>query len=71
MAPIMHIRSEPFYHIIFEEWYWAPAHFYMEKNGSVTATKLETTNIFFLLLQRKILLQQPNVLLIELNILLL
>jgi len=41
---------------------------YMEKNGFVTATKLETTN-FFLLLQTKILLQQPNVLLIELNIL--
>jgi len=40
-----------------------------EKNGFVTATKLETMN--FLLLQPKILLQQPNVMLIELNILLL
>jgi len=42
-----------------------------EKNGFVTATKLGTTNDFFLLLQPKILLQQPNGLLIELNILLL
>ena len=41
-----------------------------KKNGFVTATKLGTTH-FFLLLQTKILLQQPNVLLIELNILLL
>jgi len=41
-----------------------------EKEGFVTATKLGTTNIF-LLLQPKILLQQPNVLSIELNILLL
>jgi len=40
------------------------------KNGFVTATKLGTTNEFFLL-HPKILLQQPNVLLIELNILLL
>jgi len=46
----------------------------MEKNGFVTATKLGTTNIF----RREhseaayfLLLQQPNVLLIELNILLL
>jgi len=39
------------------------------KNGFVMATKLGTTNIFFL--QPKTLLQQPNVLLIELNILLL
>jgi len=41
-----------------------------EKNGFVTPTKLGTTNNFFLLLHPKILLQQPNVLLIELNILL-
>ena len=42
------------------------------KNGFVTATKLGTANIiFFLFLQPKILLQQPNGLLIELNILLL
>jgi len=40
-----------------------------EKNGFVTATKLGTTNNFFSL-QPKIFLQQPNVLLIELNILL-
>jgi len=40
------------------------------KNGIVTATKSGTTNNF-LLLQPKISLQQPNVLLIELNILLL
>jgi len=39
------------------------------KNGFVTATKLGTTNEF-LLLQRKLLLQQPNFLLIEQNILL-
>jgi len=39
------------------------------KNGFVTATKLGTKNIFFLLLQPKILLQQPNVLLTELIIL--
>jgi len=44
---------------------------YTEKNDFATATKLGTTNIFFLLLQTKILLQRPNVLLIEqLNILL-
>ena len=41
-----------------------------EKNGFVTATKLGTTNNF-LLLKQQILLQQPNVLLVELNILLL
>ena len=41
-----------------------------EKNGFVTATELGTTK-FFLLLQSKILLQQPNVLLTELNIVLL
>jgi len=40
------------------------------KNGFVTATKLGTTNDF-LSLEPKILLQRPNVLLIELNILLL
>jgi len=40
------------------------------KNGFVTATKLWTTNNFFVA-ATKILLQQPNVLLIELNILLL
>jgi len=40
------------------------------KNGFVTATKLGTKNIF-LLLQPKILMQQPNVLVIELDILLL
>jgi len=44
---------------------------YTEKNGFVTATKLGTTNGFFVEAQPKILLQQPNVLLIELNILLL
>jgi len=42
---------------------------YTEKNGFGTATKLGTTNIFFVA-ETKILLQQPNVLLIELNILL-
>jgi len=40
-----------------------------KENGFVTATKLGTTNK--LMLQPKILLQQPSVLLIELNILLL
>jgi len=40
------------------------------KNGFVTATKLGTTNEFFVA-STKNLLQQPNVLLIELNILLL
>jgi len=40
------------------------------KKCFVTAKKLGTTNIFFLL-QQKISPQQPNVLLIELNILLL
>jgi len=43
---------------------------YTEQNGFVTATKLGTT-IKFLLLQQKILPQQPNVLSIEANILLL
>jgi len=43
----------------------------MEKNGFVTATKLGTTIQFFVVSTPKILLQQPNVLLIELNILLL
>jgi len=41
-----------------------------EKNGFVTATKLGTTNEFFVA-QPKVLLQKPNVLLLELNILLL
>jgi len=41
-----------------------------KKNGFVTATKLGTTNDFFVASTKK-LLQQPNVLLIELNILLL
>jgi len=41
------------------------------KNGFVTATKLGTTKMNFLLLQPKIFLQQPNVLLTELKILLL
>jgi len=36
-------------------------------NGFITVTKLGTTNTF-LLLQPKILLQQPNALLIDLNI---
>jgi len=40
------------------------------KNGFVT-TKLGTTNEFFVAAITKVLLQQPNVLLIELNILLL
>jgi len=40
------------------------------KNGFVAATKLGTTNKFFVA-ATKILLQQPNVLLTELNILLL
>jgi len=39
------------------------------KNGFVAVTKLGTTNTF-LLLQPKMLLQQPNLFLIELNILL-
>jgi len=43
---------------------------HVEKNGFVTATKLGTTNIFFLAATKN-LLQQPNVFLIELNILLL
>ena len=38
------------------------------KNGFVTATKLGTTDNIFVMLQPKILLQQPNVLM-ELNIL--
>jgi len=38
-----------------------------KKNGFVTATKLGTTKMNFLSLQPKILLQEPNVLLIELN----
>ena len=42
-----------------------------KKNGFVTATKLGTTNNFLLLLQPKILPQQPNGLLIEPNILVL
>jgi len=43
---------------------------YKEKNGFVTATKLGTTNKFFDAATKN-LVQQPNVLLIELNILLL
>ena len=39
---------------------------YTERNGFVTATKLGKL-IFFVFLQPKILLQQPNVFLIELN----
>jgi len=49
---------------------YVPPNTVTEKNGFVTATKLGTTNNF-LLLQPKILLHQPNVFLIELNILLL
>jgi len=44
--------------------------FNLGKNGFVTATKLGTTDTFFVA-ATKILLQQPNVLLTELNILLL
>jgi len=43
---------------------------FTEKNGFVTAAKLETTNEIFVA-ATKILPQQPNVLLIEPNILLL
>jgi len=40
-----------------------------KENGIVTATKLVTTKKFFVAATKTILLQQPNVLLIELNIL--
>jgi len=41
------------------------------KNGLVTATKLGTTNKIFVAATKNFSLQQPNVLLTELNILLL
>jgi len=53
----------------FDLFFNTTAYLIEEKNGFVTATKLGATNEFFVA-STKILLQQPNVLLIELNILL-